>query len=102
MQHQITDQTRHTAIPMPMEDYIAQELTKIDPIVASFPPDATILRVIFDDGGRAGNVEVQLRLSLPTRMITSRQEGPSTELRSVFDAALSQLRRQLLEHKRQL
>jgi ribosome-associated translation inhibitor RaiA len=102
VQYEITDRTRHTAIPAQFDDYIARELGKLDPILASFPQDAVLLRVLLDEASRRGDVEVQLRLALPSGVLTSHQDGPPEELRSIFDTALQALRRQLIEHKQRL
>lgn len=98
MHYQFSIQTSHVTIPEDFDDYVAREVAKLDPIVASFP-DATLLRVIVDDASGMDDVEVLLRLSLPDRLLTSRETGPVTELRSIFGNALKTLRRQVLDYK---
>lgn len=101
MRYQLSNQTSHLDISEDLEDYIDKETAKLDPIIASFPDD-TLLRVILDDAEGVDEIEVLLRLSLPSRLLTSRETGSFDHARSVFGKALKDLRRQLLEFKEQL
>lgn len=100
MLYQLANQTSHVNIPAEFDDYVDSELTKLAPIMASFP-DNTMLRVVVDDASGSDDIEIGLRLSLPNRLLTSRETGSVGALRSVFDKALKNLRRQLLDLKGQ-
>jgi ribosome-associated translation inhibitor RaiA len=99
MRYQISKQVKHFDIPANFDDFVDQELDKLVPILASYPDD-TMLRVIVDDASGVDEVEVSLRLSLPSQMLTSRETGAATNLSSVFERALKELRRQVLDMKR--
>lgn len=98
MIYQISKQANHVDIPASFDDVVDQETDKLVPILASYPDD-TMLRVVVDDASGTDEVEVQLRLSLPGRMLTSRETGAATTLPSVFERALKELRRQVLQVK---
>jgi ribosome-associated translation inhibitor RaiA len=98
MIYQISKQASHVQIPDTFDDFVDQELDKLVPILASYPDD-TMLRVVVDDASGTDDVEVHLRLSLPSKMLASRETGAATVLTSVFDRALKELRRQLLQEK---
>jgi hypothetical protein len=51
------------------------------------------------DASGIDEVEVSMRLSLPDRMLSSRETGGATVLTSVFERALKELRRQVLQTK---
>lgn len=101
MNYQIADRTRHVTVPEHFEDYIAKEVAKLDPLVASFPDDS-MLRIVIDDASGVDDVEITMRLSLMNNQLSSSETGSQTEIRSVFSHALKQLRRQLLDFKEQL
>jgi ribosome-associated translation inhibitor RaiA len=98
MIYQIAKQTRHMSVPAEFDDFVDQELDKLVPIMDSYPED-TMLRVVVEDASGTDDVEVQLRLSLPQKMLASRETGAATTLHSVFERALKELRRQLLSVK---
>lgn len=100
MQHQFSDQTAHFSIPSDFAEFVEAEIDKLDPIVHSFPD--TLLRVVVDDASGTDEVEILLRLSLPSKLLTSRETGSADHIRSVFGKALKDLRRQLLDFKAQL
>jgi ribosome-associated translation inhibitor RaiA len=99
MRYQISKQVKHFDIPANFDDFVDQELDKLVPILASYPDD-TMLRVVVEDASGIDEVEISLRLSLPGQMVTSRETGATTNLSSVFERALKELRRQVLEVKR--
>jgi ribosome-associated translation inhibitor RaiA len=99
MIYQISKQAKHIDVPPQFDDIVDQQLDKLMPIMASYPDD-TMLRVIVDDASGTDDVEVSLRLSLPSAMLSSRETGTATALSSVFERALKELRRQVLEVKR--
>jgi ribosome-associated translation inhibitor RaiA len=98
MIYQISKQTKHTEVPAAFDDFVDQELDKLVPILASYP-DETMLRVVVEDASGTDDVEVQLRLSLPQKMLSSRETGAATTLNSVFERALKEIRRQVISVK---
>jgi ribosome-associated translation inhibitor RaiA len=98
MIYQISKQTKHTTVPAAFDDFVDQELDKLVPILASYP-DETMLRVVVEDASGTDDVEVQLRLSLPQKMLSSRETGAATTLNSVFERALKEIRRQVISVK---
>jgi ribosome-associated translation inhibitor RaiA len=98
MIYQLSKKARHVNIPASFDDFVDQETEKLTPILASYPDD-TMLRIMVDDASGTDEVEVSMRLSLPDRMLSSRETGGATVLTSVFERALKELRRQVLQVK---
>ena len=67
MHYEITDRTSNSTIPATFADYVAKEVAKLDPIVATFPQDAIMLRIVVDEASRRRDIQIQMRLSLPSR-----------------------------------
>lgn len=99
MMYQIAKQTKHVEILPQFDDIVDRETDKLVPLLASYPDD-TMLRIIIDDASGTDDVEVSLRLSLPDRLLASRETGTATTLPSVFERALKEIRRQVLDVKR--
>jgi ribosome-associated translation inhibitor RaiA len=98
MLYQMAKQSKHTDIPADFDDVVDRELDKLVPLLADYPED-TMVRIIVDDASGTDDVEVSLRLSLPSQLLVSHETGAATTLTSVFERALKELRRQLLQEK---
>jgi len=101
MQYQFSNQATHISLPEDFGDYVEAETAKLDPIMAKFPEDS-MLRVIVSDAEGVEDVEILLRLSLPNKLLNSRETGSAKHIQSVLSRALKELRRQVLAYKDQM
>ncbi len=101
MQYQFSNQVTHVSLPEDFGDYVDKETAKLGPIMAKLPEDS-MLRVIVSDAEGVEDVEVLLRLSLPDRMLSSRETGSAKHIQSVLSSALKELRRQIIAYKDQM
>ncbi|MDP9309343.1 MAG: HPF/RaiA family ribosome-associated protein [Chloroflexota bacterium] len=97
MYYEVTNRSNTFTTTDAITSFLDEEVAKLAPIVDDYPDDL-LLRVIVEDGGNSNVLEVQLRLSLPGHMVVSHEQG--NDFRKVFDQALRELRRQVLDQKR--
>ncbi len=91
---------RNFEITPALEDYVEKKLRLLDRLLASFPQDQIMLRVIADDEAGPGELQAKLRLSLPSRMLNSEEAAPTFP--AAFDQAIKELRRQVIDYKDKL
>lgn len=96
MHYELTNRSDNFTNSDTIKAFLDGEVAKLDPIVEDFP-DNTMLRIIVDHGGNANDIDVQLRLSLPSTMLVSHEPGP--DFRKAFDQAFKELKRQVLDYK---
>lgn len=100
MHYEIVNESRKLIITPELESALEKELRRLDPLVASFPEDTVLLRVIFNDEAAFRGHEVKLRLSLPGKLLTAYAVSPHPQV--AIDAAIDNLRRELIDYKEHL
>ncbi len=100
MQYQVVNNTRNDALTDAVETLLAGENKRLEPLLASFPQDEVMLRVIGDDEAPSQGIEMKLRLSNNSRSFTAHEASP--RLQSALDTAFDHLRRQAIKPKDQL
>ncbi len=100
MHYEIMNNTREFEATPEIEDYITKKFRVLDRLLASFPQDEVMLRIIVDDEAEPGSFQAKLRLSLPSRLLTCEEAAPTFSV--AFDQAIKELRRQLIDYKDKL
>ncbi len=95
----MVNNTRNDALTNAVETLLAGENKRLEPLLASFPQDEVMLRVIDDEAPSQG-IEMKLRLSNNSRSFTAHEASP--RLQSALDTAFDHLRRQAIKPKDQL